>query len=214
MVKKQKRKLTDNLKLTKQPRVRAEVIDYDYVDKLSQAEKEWLGKFTDEYAGASFEFSKTTGKLKKDTIHKTMEQVKACRDANNWRNNDVYGANRANGLLLDVQNNLETEDGWYVTNREYTEMEAIAKIDNKEYLEELSFIEYLECRGNMLESRQQQLDEEFRIKLNYASDNFYMLLIIYNSGQLTKGQIIKMSQNPKLLKKFIETSDLFKPKKP
>lgn len=56
------------------------MIDYDYLDKLTEKEKAWLNKFTHEYTNA--------GKLNKKhkPLHKTPEQKKDCYDRNNARN--------------------------------------------------------------------------------------------------------------------------------
>lgn len=39
-------------------KTRHDEIDYDYIDQLSEKEKEWLNNFTQEYIGASFDKSK------------------------------------------------------------------------------------------------------------------------------------------------------------
>lgn len=58
-------------------------VDYDYVEKLSAEQKEWLDKFTDEYY---------RGDLKKPTIHNISTKAKRKRltDANNAANRDIY----------------------------------------------------------------------------------------------------------------------------
>jgi hypothetical protein len=65
-------------------KIRADAIDYDYVHKLNDKEKEFLNKFTEEYVNASFK------KDKRKNLHKTKEQVKAIYDSNNARNRDVW----------------------------------------------------------------------------------------------------------------------------
>lgn len=58
---------------------RAEFIDYDYVHKLSEEDKEYLNKFTEEYVNASF-------KKGKRHIQKGKEFKKESYDRNNARN--------------------------------------------------------------------------------------------------------------------------------
>lgn len=48
-------------------KVRQELIDQDYIDKLSDEEKAWLSKFNEEYVGSSF--TKKNGKFS-GNLHK------------------------------------------------------------------------------------------------------------------------------------------------
>lgn len=66
-------------------RVRQEYIDYDYVDNLSEEEKEFLNKFTGEYYGGSFN---------KDGTDLTADNTEGYRESynrNNARNRCLYG---------------------------------------------------------------------------------------------------------------------------
>lgn len=81
------------------PRVRREFVDHDYVKTLSEEEKDWLSKFDSEYYGASIKKTKK-GTIRKEHLHSVDETyAKELYDANNKRNNDVYGVTRINGLL-------------------------------------------------------------------------------------------------------------------
>lgn len=71
-------------------RSRFEQIDYDYVDKLSDKEKEWLNTFTEEYTNANFNHGKKI-------LHKTKALKKSCYDRNNSRNRDVLTRAKAAG---------------------------------------------------------------------------------------------------------------------
>lgn len=70
-------------------RIRQEYQDYDYVDQLSNEEKQFLEDFNKEYYQAS------VGKQKDEGINnrftKGREAVKEAQDNNNHRNNDTYG---------------------------------------------------------------------------------------------------------------------------
>ena len=67
MKKKNKKKKTFHaLNPYANPKVRREFIDVDYVDKLSDKEKEWLNKFMDEYNGANLDFENP-----RKNLHKT-----------------------------------------------------------------------------------------------------------------------------------------------
>lgn len=73
-------------------KTRYELIDYDYVDKLSEEEKAWLNKFTEEYVNASL----NTEDLDKN-LHNTEELKKDCYRRNNARNRDILTKAKASG---------------------------------------------------------------------------------------------------------------------
>jgi len=74
---------------------RQELIDFDYLDKLNEQQKEYLNRFMGEYMGASIakkEYSRN-GKIFKRVSNKnihTKEFHKSLYDANNARNRDIY----------------------------------------------------------------------------------------------------------------------------
>lgn len=53
------RKADDSFNPHKNTASRRQLIDYDYLDKLSSEEYKWLAKFTDEYMGADYEINPT-----------------------------------------------------------------------------------------------------------------------------------------------------------
>lgn len=67
------------------PRVRQELVDYDYIDQLSPEEKDWLNKFSDEYINASFKKDGTD-------IQSYEKYGKDSNDRNNARNRCLYTA--------------------------------------------------------------------------------------------------------------------------
>lgn len=73
-------------------KTRIDLIDYDYIDKLSDKEKEFLNKFTEEYTIASF-------KKGKKKIHTKKEHEKDAYDRNNSRNRCIYTKSKAYGNL-------------------------------------------------------------------------------------------------------------------
>lgn len=101
-MKKTRRKSTKypGLKKNLNVKVRQELIDHDYIDKLSEEEKAWLSKFNEEYVSGSFKKTKG-GNYSTKNLHKTKKLRKDCWDRNNWRNNDVLGVTKANGMLKD-----------------------------------------------------------------------------------------------------------------
>lgn len=63
----------DYLKRKNHPRQRREYVDYDYGDKLSCEDKEWLSKFTNEFYGADFQINNTFVKVK--DIRKVLKEL-------------------------------------------------------------------------------------------------------------------------------------------
>jgi len=70
-------------------RVRQEYLDYDYLDQLSDDEKQFLEDFNKEYYEARVGKQSDEGKNNKFT--KGKEAVKEAQDNNNKRNSDLYG---------------------------------------------------------------------------------------------------------------------------
>ena len=186
---KRKQNSPDHLRATKNPRVRAEYNDFDYAQKLSPEDRAWLAQFAGEYYGAAIDVKKDKSRPFKTAIHQTMDQVKKARDANNHRNNDVYGANRANGLLFDVQNAAETKDGWYITNPELQEMSIIGNLDEKEQEEQLTLVEWLDCRNFCKE--EEKIEKDFYIAGNHklTEKEFIKLIQLYEDKAVNKKRL-------------------------
>lgn len=109
------------------PKVRKDLIDYDYIDQLSPKEKEWLNKFTNEYVGASLSRDKKTGRIDQKHLHKTNKLAKSVFDSNNQRNNDLYGVTKAIGL----QESLEPTTNIRINNPDLYEQALIKELDDK-----------------------------------------------------------------------------------
>lgn len=76
-------------------KIRWDLIDQDYTDKLSDEEKTWLSNFNEEYVGAKFDHP---GKV----LHKSKKKQRECYNRNNARNRCVYGLAKAKGEVYDV----------------------------------------------------------------------------------------------------------------
>jgi len=77
-------------------RSRYESIDYDYIDQLSEKDKEWLNTFTEEYTNANFNHGKST-------LHKTKKLKKDCYNRNNSRNRDILTRAKAAGECVYIE---------------------------------------------------------------------------------------------------------------
>lgn len=73
-------------------RIRHELMDQDYISKLSENEKRWLSDFMREWSSADF-----THKGKK--FHRSKKSRKAIYDANNARNRDAFAVTKSNDML-------------------------------------------------------------------------------------------------------------------
>jgi hypothetical protein len=81
-------------------KIRQELIDQDYIDKLSEKEKAWLNSFIEEEVNGRV--YKTKGY--KPKLNKTAEERKRVNDMNNHRNADIYSRAKARGELDEFKN--------------------------------------------------------------------------------------------------------------
>lgn len=86
-------------------RSRQDLIEADYLHKLSDKEKEWLNKFNGEYVNAAFDT-----KNPRNNIHKTKKYRKKSYDANNARNRCIYTKARMSGNLLSLDEALNEDE--------------------------------------------------------------------------------------------------------
>lgn len=154
-----------SLEAKNMPKVRAELLDADYLKQLSEDELRWYAQFTDEYVGANIQKTKA-GKVKAGYLHSTKELAKDCYDRNNRRNYDIYSVSRANGLLYDVERESNENDGWYITNSELTEDALISDLEKQDSDDSiLSFEEFLRFRDNLTEEVRNQYEKIYAKEL-------------------------------------------------
>lgn len=79
------------------PKNRWEHIDHDYLDKLSDKEKEWLSNFNEEYLSGNFNH-------KGKKFHKTKKEKRDCYNRNNARNRDLFTIARTWGWVVGAEN--------------------------------------------------------------------------------------------------------------
>jgi hypothetical protein len=82
----------------------------DYIDDLSEEDKQALSKFIDEYYGASLAAADSPESWDND-LHNTDELRKDCRDRNNARNRDLYTILRTRGMVEETQIKDGTAEG-------------------------------------------------------------------------------------------------------
>lgn len=88
--KKGKRERWPSLNVKRQVYNRKEYIDFDYIDKLSPEEKDWLNQFTKEHHIASF---------KKEEDKRLIKDTRAVYGENNARNRCMLSHAKSKGLL-------------------------------------------------------------------------------------------------------------------
>lgn len=86
------------LKPENHPRIRAEYIDMDYIKDLSDTDKAMLGKFIDEYYGATLAPADKRWKWDND-FHNKKKSRKACMDRVNALNRDLFAQARIRGFI-------------------------------------------------------------------------------------------------------------------
>ena len=111
-------------------KVRQELIDYDYIDSLSEEEKAWLNKFTEEYVNGSFKKT-ANGNYSSKNIHRKKSQRKDCYDRNNWRNNDVIAIKKSTDMLKDTEALVASLEDKSVKTASYIEDCVIDALDFK-----------------------------------------------------------------------------------
>ena len=141
-----------HVKKSQAPRVRTELLDADYLHLLDEETLAWHNKFTSEYVNAAITKTKVKkakkkvkGKKKQKKVvrrvaaghlHKTNALAKECYDANNRRNNDLYGVTKINGLLsFDLDQVVRNGQDITGESVEAAEDAMIAYLDNKHILE-------------------------------------------------------------------------------
>ena|ERR1035437_7836470 len=82
-------------------KTRTDLIDYDYLDKLSPSEKKWLNKFTEEYTNDSFD----RDDYRKNLVVKKEADRKDCDDRNNARNRCILTMQRAQNKIEYIEEN-------------------------------------------------------------------------------------------------------------
>lgn len=84
-------------------KTRYEEIDYDYVNQLSDKDKEWLNNFTEEYVNANMNH-------KGKKLHRSKKDKKLCYDRNNSRNRCILTRAKAGGKSVNLDDIIERKE--------------------------------------------------------------------------------------------------------
>lgn len=118
-----------SLNVKRQVSNRREYIDYDYLDKLSPEEKDWLNQFTKEYHIASFN---------KDESKRLIKDTREIYRNNNSRNKCMLSMAKSTGLLDNMPTKVRLDEAVDKTLGPYNgdnEESLVAKIDFNKDLE-------------------------------------------------------------------------------
>lgn len=103
-------------------KTRFEVLDMDYLKKLSTEELEYLNKFMAEYVSGAFK-KDDTGGYSSENLHRTQEERRECYTRNNTRNRCALTISNATGQTLRSDDIIDILDS-------ITEEESFRKNDN------------------------------------------------------------------------------------
>lgn len=109
-------------------KTRQDLIDYDYIDKLSDKEKKFLNQFTEEYTNASF-------KKGKRLLNKKIQSEKDCYDRNNARNRCILTRAKAAGKAindLDAMAKQTKKMNWNVEDKLIEMLDSAANSSDSE----------------------------------------------------------------------------------
>lgn len=93
---KRSKETTPALDKSRNLKSRAELIDYDYIHKLSKEDKIWLNAFTEGWINADFRNPLT------DKMFKEDKEKQFCYTMNNARNRCIYTKAKTSGKIVDT----------------------------------------------------------------------------------------------------------------
>lgn len=136
-------------------KTRYDLIDYDYIDQLSEKEKDWLNRFTEEYTNAKYDHEgPRIQKRKKDRLESYGR--------NNSRNRDILTKSKASGKLMGLATKIQftqqmSPEEVIITIERIREAlsneKAMKKIKDKKLVEDLrERLKELELLKNQFES--------------------------------------------------------------
>lgn len=110
-------------------KTRTDLLDQDYLHKLSPEELDWLNKFNKEYVSASL----NTESPRKN-LHRNKKLRKDCYDRNNARNRDILTRAKASNRLIDYEKLIEEVDQNDVEERLIKKLDTVELIEAVEWL--------------------------------------------------------------------------------
>jgi hypothetical protein len=121
-------------------RTRFEVLDMDYLRKLSDEELKFMNQFMAEYVSGSFK-KDDTGEYSKDNLHKTEEERRECYTRNNVRNRCGLTVSNATGQTYRADDILEFLDGVNTEGSEFSNYNIVSDMIVDQYSGNLEDLE-------------------------------------------------------------------------
>lgn len=121
-------------------RTRFEVLDMDYLKKLTEEELKFMNQFMAEYVSGSFKKDEQ-GEYSKENLHKTMEERRECYTRNNVRNRCGLTVSNATGQTYRSDDILEFLDGINSDYSEFNNYNALSDLISDEYDGDASALE-------------------------------------------------------------------------
>lgn len=84
-------------------KTRHDLLDADYLHKLSEDELEWYARFTAEWVSGAFEKDKKTDDYTENNLHSNIDQKRELWRANNARNRCTFTINKATNHLVSYE---------------------------------------------------------------------------------------------------------------
>lgn len=121
-------------------RTRFEVLDMDYLKKLSDEELKFMNQFMAEYVSGSFK-KDDNGEYSRDNLHKTEEERRECYTRNNVRNRCGLTVSNATGQTYRADDILDFLDGISTDGSEFSNYNVVSDMIVDQYSGNLEDLE-------------------------------------------------------------------------
>lgn len=162
-------------------KTRFEVLDMDYLKKLSDEELEFMNRFMAEYVSGAFKKDEN-GEYSSENLHKTQEERRECYTRNNTRNRCALTISNATGQTIrsdditSIMDNISEEESDKQNSNILSEFILDEYSGDYELLEQDLFIEmwqdYQRCENPKTESDKKLANSSYGKTLLLKFKNF------------------------------------------
>jgi hypothetical protein len=166
-------------------RTRFEVLDMDYLKKLSDEELKFMNQFMAEYVSGSFKKDEN-GEYSKDNLHKTDEERRECYTRNNVRNRCGLTVSNATGQTYRADDILEFLDGINTEGSEFSNYNVVSDMVMDQYSGDFEALED-DILEEMYEDYQICLSPKTAADRKMAESNYgKRLMELFNNSNFKK----------------------------